>query len=41
MSVSQVSEVTTFNKVLSEFDLMVPFASRFRFFRTNCLLRLL
>ena len=41
MSVSQVSEVTTFNKVLSKFDLMVPFASRFRFFRTNCLLLLL
>ena len=41
VSVSQVSEVTTFNKFLSEFDLMVPFASRFRFFRTNYLLRLL
>ena len=41
VSVSQVSEVTTFNKFLSEFDLMVPFASRFRFFRTNCLLLLL
>lgn len=41
VSVSQVSEVTTFNEFLSEFDLMVPFASRFRFFRTSCLLLLL
>ena len=40
MSVSQVSEVTTFDKFLSEFDLMVLFASRFRFFRTYPLLLL-
>ena len=40
MSVSQVSEVTTFYKFVSEFDLMVLFASRFRFFKTNSLLLL-
>ena len=34
MSVSQVSEVTTFDKFLSEFNLVVLFANRFWFFRT-------
>ena len=40
VSVSQVSEVTTFDKFLSEFNLVVLFANRFWFFRTYPLLLL-